>query len=81
MIEINLIKLKDTATPEDVLRVARMLEDFGTEVIMVSHLKKWLIAPLDQQMAVEVRKLRTVELLGGITLSEPHIPVIQSSEK
>lgn len=81
MMEITIIKLKDTATPEDVSRVAKMLEDFGTEVIMASHQKRWLIAPLDQQMTVEVRKLRTVELLGGITLSEPHIPVIQSSEK
>ncbi len=81
MHEINLIKLKESSTPEDFMGVVRMLEDFGSEVLMASRQKKWLIAPLDHKMAVEVRKLRTVELLGGLTLSEPHIPVIQSPKK
>jgi len=47
------------------------------KVLLASAEKNWLLAVLEKKTAEELKRMRTVELVGGVTLRRREIKIIR----
>ena len=78
MQQTYLIKLRNDSTKEDFARVSELLKNQGVKALIASIQGFWFIAPLNQNLASEIKKMRKVELVGGVTLKKREIKKIRT---
>jgi len=75
---LHLIKLREGSTKEDFSRVAVFLETHGGQIVLASAQRCWFIAALNQNLADDLKKMRKVAIIGGVTLRKREIKIIRT---
>jgi hypothetical protein len=75
---LHFIKLREGSTKEDFSRVAVFLETQGGQIVLASTQRCWFIATLNQNLADDLKKMRKVEMVGGVTLRKREIKIIRT---
>jgi hypothetical protein len=77
MPEPYFLKLRNDCSEEDFSRISSFLKMKKEKVLLASPAKNWFLAVLEKKTAEELKKMRKVELVGGITLRRREIKVIR----
>jgi len=77
MQETYLIKLRDNSIYEDFAMVASFLKRNKAQIIMASSQRFWIVAILNQRLAEVVKRLPSIEIVGGVTFRKREVRVIR----
>jgi len=77
MPEPYFLKLRNDSSDEDFSRISSFLKMKKEKVLLASPEKNWFLAVLEKKTAEELKRMRKVELVGGVTLRRREIKIIR----